>query len=217
MKLTDEEKFQKNAEILRQQWKNELNDTLIEVEHLIREDFYSGIWGLLFNRIVGFVYSFLLSKDIKEKIIRQMEVLLDASREYDGNIEEIVERFFELYLLEDASWDRAKKNHSKTPELKERYKRSFITLVKETNTILHAEGNNYDELYVNAYKTEEEACRSTFCIIDNAIEDLEFAIEHNMIKINRLVRDPIIRILRREIEIGREYYEKKITELFCID
>jgi len=210
----NEDQFQKNADIIRKQWINELESTMEEVEQLIRDDFYTGIWGFLLNKIVAIVYGFLLSNDIKEKILRQSEILIAASKEFNGKPDEIVQKFFEPYLKEDPSFERAKKKHLKLSELKERYKRSFILLVGETARLLRSEGDNYDEIFVNAYKTKEEASKATFSILDHAKEDLEFAIEHNMIKLNILVRDQIIRILRKEIEIGRKYYEIKINEAF---
>ncbi|MFX1293839.1 MAG: hypothetical protein ACFFD2_03120 [Promethearchaeota archaeon] len=214
MKILDEEKFQKNSAILKEQWDEGLKNTMDEINKLIKEDFYTGIWGFLFNKIIAIIYSFFFSKDIKEKILRQSIVLLEASKEYDGNSDEIVEKFFEQYLLEDPSFERSKKNHPKSPELKEIYKRSFIILVKETNILLHSEGENYDELYKNAYKTKEKAREATLSIIDDAKENLDFAVENKMINVNRLVQKPIIKILRKEIEIGRQYYEEKINKIF---
>ncbi len=214
MTAIDAEKFEKNADILRAQWVQELDHRMAEVEQLVREDFYSGIWGLLFNRLVAVIYSFFLSKDIREKILAQGELLLEAAREYNNNDEEIIERYFDEFLKVDPSWERAKKRHKKAPELKERYKRSFIMLLNETHILLHSHGNDYDELFKNAYETREKACEATFLIINTAEQDLEFAIEHHMIKINRLLREPIYKILRKEIAIGKESYDEKIRTMF---
>ena len=64
MNPADNERLQKNAEILRTQWRTELEESMEEVENLIRKEFYTGVWGILFNRSVAHVYSFFLSKDM---------------------------------------------------------------------------------------------------------------------------------------------------------
>ena len=214
MKTITEEKFQHNSDLLKIHWKEELEYRLNEVEQLIKDDFYTGIWGFLFNRLVAVVYSFFLSKDIKDKILAQGDILLDASRDYTGDPDVVIEKYFEDFLLVDPSWERAKKKHSKSSELKERYKRSFILLVEETQTLLYSEGSSYEELFRNAYKNKDEAKRATFAILETAEEDLDFAVKHKMIKVNRLIRDPIIKILYKELEIGKGYYDEKISKAF---
>ncbi|MHA1130885.1 MAG: hypothetical protein ACTSQI_10965 [Candidatus Helarchaeota archaeon] len=214
MTVIDEDKFHKNANLLREQWEQELDYRMKEVKQLVRDDFYSGIWGILFNHFIAVIYSFFLSKDIREMILEQGEILLEASKEYDGNDEKIIAKYFEPYLKADPSWERTKKRHRKLPELKERYKRSFIMLLNETHLLLNSEGNDYNELFKNAYRTREKAWAATFSIIDTAEEDLEFAIRHKMIKINRLLQEPIYRILRKEIAIGKESYHSRIHSIF---
>ena len=214
MPRIDEVHFQKNSEILRKQWIYELEDSLEEIEELIKKEFYTGIWGVLFNRLIAGLYSFFFSKDIKSKILKQMEVLLQASREYNGNSEEMIEKYFDEYLINDVGFARIKKKHKKTPELVERIKRSLLIMVKGTNELLQCEGECYDDLLLDAYKTKTEAEKAIFALIDDADESLEFSVQNNMAKISSLIRKQTIKVLRKEVEIARDYYTKKLNDLY---
>jgi len=210
----DEAQFEKNATILRQQWLEELEGSIKEIEKIIEEEFYGGIWGVLFNRIVAHLYSLFLSNAIKKKIIKQFDVILKASKEYDSNSNEVLEKYFAEYLANDPGYARTKKNHSKLPEFRERVKKSFALMLRNTNDLLNGCGDCYDELLLNAYKTKEEAWRATFNLIDDAEENMNFTIQNKMLKITSLIRNQTINILCREIAISRTYYTTKLNEIF---
>jgi hypothetical protein len=210
----DETQFEKNAVILRRQWIEELEGSIKEIEGLIEEEFYEGIWGFLFNKLLGHLYSLFLSKDIKKKILKQFDLLLEAGREYNSNSEEVLQKYFAEYIANDPGYARCKKTHSKSAELRDRIKKSFGLMVKNSNDLLNSCGDCYDDLLFNAYKTKTEAWRATFDLIKEAEETMEFTIKHKMLKITSLIRNPTIKILRREIEISRTYYSKKLNELF---
>ncbi len=215
MNSLPEERFQKNAEIIKNQWREELEGSMAEIEGLIKEEFYTGIWGVLFNRIIASVYSLFLSNDIKHKILKQGDLLIEAAREFDGNSEsEILDKYYEPYLANDPAWARCKKRHSKASELKERIKKSFTIMLRNTHTLLQSHGECYNDLLFNAYKTKEDAWKATFNLINDTEDNLEFTVEHKMMKINRLIRDQTIKILRREIAIARKYYENKLNDIF---
>ena len=210
----DETQFEKNEVILRNQWIEELEGSIEEIEGLIEEEFYEGIWGFLFNKLFGHVYSLFLSKDIKKKILKQFDLLLEAGKEYNGNSEEVLQRYFAEYLANDPGYARCKRTHSKSAELRDRIKKSFSLMIRNSNDLLNSHGDCYDDLLCNAYKNKAEAWRATFDLIDEAEETMEFTIKHKMLKITSLIRTQTIKILRREIEISRTYYSKKLNELF---
>lgn len=210
----DAECLIRNAEILKNQWLYELEETMREVDALIRKEFYTGIWGILFNRIVAEVYNIFLSPDIKDKILRQFDLLILAAKEYNGNADTIVEKYYEEYLTNDPGWGRCKKRHSKSPELRERIKKSFALMLKNTHDLLNSTGECYDDLLFNAYKTKDIAWEATFNLLNDTKESFDFTVKHKLVKINRLIRDQTIRILRREIEVAHEYYEKKLNDIF---
>ena len=215
----DPECFEKNAEIMREQWRLELEESMEEVEDLIKKEFFTGVWGLLFNRLVASVYSFFLSKDLKHKILNQGELVIEAVREFngkefDGNSEEVIEKYFEDYISNDPAWERCKKRHSKSAELRARIKKGFGTMLKNAYDLLYSNGECYDDLLLNAYPTKELAWKPTFALIDETEDNINFTVKNKMVKINILLRDQTIKILRREIAIAREYYEQKLNELY---
>lgn len=210
----DETQFKKNAEILKREWTEKLEGAMEDLEAAIKEDFYAGVWGLLFNRIVARLYSLFLSKDIKKKLLKQFDLLLKAGKEYNGNSNEVLEKYFAEYLANDPAYERCKKTHAKTPELRDRIKKSFAVMVKNTSDLLNSCGNCYEELMCNAYKTKDAAWKATFCLIDDAEESMEFTIHHKMLKISSIIRPPTIKLLRQEIEISRDYYTKKLNEIY---
>jgi hypothetical protein len=210
----DEKQFEKNAEILKQEWTEKLEGAMEDLEAAIKEDFYAGVWGLLFNRIMARLYSLFLSKDIKKKLLKQFDLLLKAGKEYNGNSNEVLEKYFAEYLANDPAYERCKKTHSKTPELRDRIKKSFAVMIKNTSDLLNSCGNSYEELMCNAYKTKDTAWKATFCLIDDAEESMEFTIRHKLLKISSLIRHPTIKLLRQEIIISRDYYTKKLNEIY---
>ena len=210
----DKNQFEKNAEILRQEWTEKLEGAMDDLEAAIKEDFYAGVWGLLFNRIVARLYSLFLSKDIKKKLLKQFDLILKAGKEYNGNSNDVLEKYFAEYLANDPGYDRCKKMHSKTPELRDRIRRSFAVMVKNTSDLLNSCGDCYEELMCNTYKTKEAAWKATFTLIDDAEESMEFTIHHKLLKISSLIRHQTIKLLREEIEISREYYTQKLNEIY---
>lgn len=210
----DEKQFKKNEEILRQEWTEKLEGAMGDLEAAIKEDFYAGVWGLLFNRIVARLYNLFLSKDIKKKILKQFDLLIKAGKEYNGNSNEVLEKYFPEYLANDPGYERCKKMHSKTQELRDRIKKSFALMVKNSNDLLKSHGESYEELMRNAYKTKDTAWKATFCLIDDAEQSLTFTVQHKLLKISSLIRQPTIKLLKEEIEISREYYIKKLNEIY---
>lgn len=215
MTQIDDTQFQKNAEILRVHWTAEVEETLEEIGAVVREEFYSGVWGFLLNRLVAGVYDLFFSKDIKSRIFKQFDVVLYASKDLDeGNVERVIEKYFEEYLFNDPGFARIKKRHKKVSELRDRLRKSFLLIVKGTSDLLQADGGCYDDLFVDAYKTRGDAERAVLAVINDAAENLDFVIEHGMMKISALIRKQTIKILRKEIAVGRDHYVRKLDALF---
>ncbi|NVM27326.1 MAG: hypothetical protein HWN65_00680 [Candidatus Helarchaeota archaeon] len=214
MKIVDEEKYQKNAEILITQWIKEFEATLREIKKLIREDFYSGVWGLLFNRIIVLIYKLFFSSEIRKKVLSQFELILEVGKEYDENPEEILDKYFDEYLKNDPAYARIEKNHPKTPEIVERIKHQFLLLVKRANNLLNSEGETYYDLIFDAYKTKDAAEKAYTELMRNTEDHVEFAIKNKLLKISSLVRKPIIKIVRKELEIGKKYAKNKLNDVF---
>ena len=211
MKMDD---FIKNEDIIMEHWVSDFDDTQIEIKAMIKEEFYSGIWGFLLNRLIAWSFDFFLTPDIRKKAIKQFEIYINAAKEYTGNNEEILEKYFDTYLINDIGYIRCKRNHPKFPELEERMKKSLLLRVTGTKKLLESEGETHDELLKNAHPNKNEALKSILMQLENAEENLNFAIEEKMLKISSMIRDSTIKILRKEIAFGRNYFKEKIDELY---
>ncbi|MHA1895327.1 MAG: hypothetical protein ACTSX4_12580, partial [Candidatus Helarchaeota archaeon] len=113
-----EDKIKYNSEIIRKQWIEDFDDTQKEIKRMIKEEFYSGIWGFLFNRIISWAFHFFLASDIREMALTQFDIYLKAAEEYDGDDEKVLEKYFEKYMKNDVGYTRCKRNHPKFPELR---------------------------------------------------------------------------------------------------
>ncbi|MHA1783788.1 MAG: hypothetical protein ACTSVE_01190, partial [Candidatus Helarchaeota archaeon] len=134
--------------------------------------------------------------------------------EYDGDDEKVLEKYFEKYMKNDVGYTRCKRNHPKFPELREKMKKSLILRVKGTKQLLLSEGETYDELFKNAYSNKEEALESILNQLKNAEDNLEFAFSNKMLDISSLIIGPTMKILRKEIEFGKNYFKEKVKELY---
>ncbi|NVM31997.1 MAG: hypothetical protein HWN65_24365 [Candidatus Helarchaeota archaeon] len=125
-----------------------------------------------------------------------------------------MEKYFDEYLKNDPAYARIKKNHPKTPEITERIKGQFLLLVKRANNLLNSEGETYYDLIFDAYKTKEAAEKAYKELMRDTEENVEFTIENKLLKISSLVRKPIIKIVRKELEIGKKYAKNKLYDVF---
>lgn len=210
----DENKIKINAKIIKSQWIQDFDDTQIEIKRMIKEEFYRGLVGILLNRLIAWTYDFFLAPDIREKAINQFDIFLEAATEYNNNDEEILDKFFYKYMINDVGYTRCKRNHPKFPDLREMMKKSLIIRVKGTQDLLHSIGSTYDELFENAYSNKEEALKSSLIQIANAENNLEFAFKNKLLNISPLIKDSTMKILRKEIEFGKQYFKEKVDELY---
>ena len=209
-----ENKVKITSEIIRNQWIQDFDDTQIEIKRMIKEEFYQGLVGILLNRLIAWTFDFFLAPDIREKAINQFDIYLEAAAEYNDNDEEILEKYFYRYMINDVGYTRCKRNHPKFPLLREMMKTSLIVRVKGTQELIHSAGFTHDELFKNAHPNKEEALESLMIQLKNAEYNLEFAYENKLLNISPLIKDSTMKILRKEIEFGKQYFKEKVDELY---
>ena len=204
-----------NQQILREQWIDELDETLANIKKQT-EHFWGGIAGLLFNGLVTWVYGFFLSPDIRDKTLNQIEVLLKAAEKYNGDDEALVNNYFDEFKVNEVGYIRCKKNHKKFPEFIERMKKVFVNRVKSTNNLVYCNGGceTHGDLIVKTYKTIENAQADLKLQLDDAESQLDFAIKHDLLAVNRLILPQTIRILKGEIEFRRNLFKKSLNQYF---
>lgn len=214
MSILEREKINYNSEIIKKQWIKDFDDTQIEIKRMIQEEFYQGLTGILLNRIIAWGFNFFLAPEIREKAIIQFDIFLQASTELELKDEEILEKYFYKYMINDIGYIRCKRNHPKFSELRNMMKKSLLLRLKGTRRLLFSTGSNYDELFKNAYSNKEKALESTLEQLYNTKENLEFAHENKLMNISPLIKDSTMKILRKEIEFGKRYFKEKVKELY---
>ncbi|MHA1145212.1 MAG: hypothetical protein ACTSRW_10780 [Candidatus Helarchaeota archaeon] len=210
--VADHDLIKKNTKILRDYWIVELDNELKQIQKQVKH-FYKGIVGFFVNPIAGLVYDFFLTPDIREKTINTIDVYLEAaSRKITPA--QIIEGYFDKFKENDLSYIRCKHYHEKFPELLERIKRSLVTRVISTRQLLCSNGECYEDLIRNTYENEDVARVELKKQLDYLEENLEFAIKHDLLKLNSLIKRQSIQILRSELEFKRKEFEKDIQKTF---
>ncbi|MHC1591007.1 MAG: hypothetical protein ACXQS8_02905 [Candidatus Helarchaeales archaeon] len=210
--VADPELIDKNSKILRDYWIVELDNELKQIKKQVK-NFYRGIVGFFVNPIAGLVYDFFLTPDIREKTIRTIDIYLEAAAR-NISPSQIIELYFDRFKVNDLSYLRCKHNHHKFPELLERIKKSLVTRVISTRELLQAQGECYEDLIRNTYQNEAVAREELKKQLDYLEENLEFAIKHDLLNLNSLIRKQSIAILRSELEFKRKEFEKDIQKTF---
>ena len=210
----NEDKIRFNSEIVKNQWIQDFDDTQIEIKRMIREEFYQGLVAILINRLIAWAFDFFLAPDIRDKAIKQFDIYLEAAAEFNDNDDEILEKYFYRYMINDVGYIRCKRNHPKFPDLKKLMKKSLLIRVIGTKELLLSSGNTHDELFKNAHPNKDEALESILMQLKNAEENLEFAYQNKLLNISSLIKDSTMKILRKEIAFGKQYFKEKVDELY---
>ena len=206
-----------NQQILREQWIDELDETLANIKKQT-DNFWGGIAGFFLNGLVSWVYSFFLSPDIRDKTLNQIDVLLKAAEKYNGDDQALIDEFFEEFKVNEVGYIRCKKRHAKFPEFIDRMKKVFVNRVKSTADLINCNSNggckNHADLIVETYKTLENAQKDLKLQLDDAESQLDFAIKNNLLAVNRMILPQTIRILKGEIEFRRNLFKKSLKKYF---
>ncbi len=200
--------LEEHANIIKEEMLHELDLGLEYIQFLISK-MYGGIAGWFLNPIARLIYHLMARKDIREKCIAQIDIVLDCALKYDGkNLEELIEENFEQYIFNDQSFHHCKKQHKVYPVIEGIMKDIFKSRIEPAHKMLYSKGDSYDELTKSAFTQKEDA-------LNNLQRELEFSYdvmgvikEHKKVmKIPSFVRDKIITIM----EQGQKYAEERLT------
>lgn len=210
--LIEDERIQRNHDVLREYWIEELDRTLKEIKRQVKS-FYSGFVGFFVNPIAGIVYDFFLAPEIREKTINTIDIYLEAARQDIGPTK-IIEQYFENFKVNDISYIRCKHNHEKFSEILQRIKKSLVIRVVNARPLLFAQGDCYADLVRDAFKKEEVARSELIKQLEHLEDNLNFAIDNNLLKINSLISNQTLHILKHELEFKRAEFEKELHNIF---
>ena len=201
--------LEENAHIVKEELIREMDRGLDYIQKLIN-NMYGGVAGWFLNPIARLIYHIMARKDIREKCIAQIDIVLDCAMKYDGhNLDQLVEENFEDYIYNDQSFHHCKKNHKVYPIIEGLMKDLFKSRIEPAHRLLTSKGSCYEELTQNAFSKKQDA-------LDNLQRELEFSYKvlgvikknKNVMKIPSFVRNKIIHIM----ELGQKYAKERLTE-----
>ncbi|MFX1451471.1 MAG: hypothetical protein ACFFCM_11550 [Promethearchaeota archaeon] len=146
----DEEKCQKNIEIIK---KYMLEEIKLALKH-------SGEY--ITNNMPTYeaAYQLLVGPDEEERSIRQINLILECAAKLKSdhsNLEELIEENFKQYLRNDNLGYNMRKKHRRSAEAAELIKEMFKNHVISFSELLRGEGETYDDLSRSVSPTYEEA------------------------------------------------------------
>ncbi|MHA1309824.1 MAG: hypothetical protein ACTSWR_08850 [Candidatus Helarchaeota archaeon] len=211
-----------------------MNIGLGHVDKLIGKMFGNGLSGIIFNPIARLIYKIMLSDDIRKKTKNQIDIILECANLYnellkenenkdpelslqqkkDKILNEIIEKYFEDYRLNDQSFHHCKKNHVIYPKIETMMKEVFRSRIEPANQLLTSSGETYDELTRNAF-SKEEALANVNREFKATAEMLKLLKENmDVIEVPAFVRRKIVKIMIDAFEMTKKQLYARIDEIF---
>jgi len=200
--------LQENAAIIKEELIKEMDRGLDYIQVCLGR-MYGGITGWFFNPIARLIYNIMARKDIREKAINQIDIVLDCAVKYrEDNLEELIEENFESYITNDQSFHRCKKQHKAYPVIQGIMKDVFKHRIQPAHRLLASEGTSYEQLTKSAFAEKEDALKNLQQELEFSYKVLEVITQNkSVIKLPSFVREPIIKIMK----LGQTYAKERLT------
>ena len=214
---------ERNYNILKQKMIEQMELSLKFGRDLVESELDAGIFNVLVKPIVRSFYNYWSDKDAKIGTMEQIRITLDTARELIKNgeitkekFEQIVNRNFPIYLMNDQTDRQCKKTHKNYEKLKEITKKCFITQVEESILFLSVKDNvkDYNELSRAAYKTKENAYRALKRQLDFNEAGIEIVENDDSILKVPAGKNIILKVLRKGFELTKKKLLEELDEIF---
>jgi hypothetical protein len=215
--LTDAQR--KNIYLIKREFIRELDHGLGKIKKLISRE-YS---GLLTNIPSNIFYYMYFRGGVRNNVINQIKICLKMATEYDStNIDQLVEKYKAEYLKNDLISLHCKQNHPVFAEMQEITVNNMYSRVPILHSLIHTQGNTYDELVKHAFTTKEgvrHVLEIQLIFIDQWIELLsknKDAIKPpNIISVEiPISSETIFKIIVETYEFGLARLEAKLDKFF---
>lgn len=146
----DEEKYQKNAEIIKNYMLKEIKLAMSNTGKFIMDNMPT----------FDAAYRLLVGPDEEDRSKRQMNLILECAKNLspdNSNLEEIIEDKFKEYLKNDNLGYNMRKRHKRSEEVFELIKEIFRNHVISFSRLLRGEGDTYGDLSRTVSPTYEIA------------------------------------------------------------
>ncbi|MHA1412119.1 MAG: hypothetical protein ACTSO4_05830 [Promethearchaeota archaeon] len=214
---------ERNYNILKQKMIEQMELSLKFGRDLVESELDAGIFNVLVKPIVRSFYNYWSDKDAKIGTMEQIRITLDTARELIKNgeitkekFEQVVNRNFPIYLMNDQTDRQCKKTHKNYEKLKEITKKCFITQVEESILFLSVKDDvkDYNELSRAAYKTKENAYRALKRQLDFNEAGIEIVENDDSILKVPAGKNIILKVLRKGFELTKKKLLEELDEIF---
>ncbi len=174
--------------------------------------------------IVKSFYKYWSDKDARVGTLEQIRVTLNSARELITNgeiskdqFDNIINRNFPTYLINDQTDRQCKKDHHNYKALKEVTKQSFITQVEESVLFLKVNEDikNYPELSRAAFKTREKAYQALKRQLDYNEEGISMVEnDDTILKVPKFAKKIILTVLRKAFELTKKQLIEELDNTF---
>lgn len=202
----DSDMLEKNIDLIRKEFLAELDTGLEFIERKLSK-LYKGALGFLVNRMLDLLYKYLGMHEAKKKGLKRMDFFLNSLRNFDGDINALVDCNLDGFLDCNEAWLRRNPNHPKIPEFKKNIKDEFKSQVEIYAKMLGASGETYGELVIKAYPERDaldKLLEKQFKIIDRQMQLAEQ--EAELIRIPRVIRKEVLSLTK----LGYDYTQKRV-------
>ena len=195
-----------------------INDNMGEVilESLLKSVKISRVADTMSGPMLKQVYNIFLN-DLESQTIKQLDVFIDAAREYDGNnLEVIFEEHKKRYLKFDITAQNLKKKHKNYDDIITFQLQTYRHRIVETaNMMKVGESTSYEEIIKKTYPDEKIAKKQLFKQIGYTQKAINLIIQDmSVLKIPEMLKRPVIDVLKMGYKHTLEYLKETTKDLY---
>jgi len=217
--------MEKNLKLMKDAWSKEISDGLqyiednmgeVIIESLIKSVKLSKVADTMSGPMLRQVYNIFLN-DLESQTIKQLDVFIDAAKEYNGNnLDEIFELYKKRYLKFDITAQNLKKKHKNYDEIVAFQLQTYRHRIVETaNMMKVGESTSYEEIIKKTYLDEKTAKKQLFKQIGYTQKAINLIIQDmSVLKIPEMIKRPVIDVLKMGYKHTLEYLKGTTQDLY---
>ena len=215
--LSDKQK--KNVYLIKREFIREMDKGLGKIKKSISRT-YSGLLTNIPSNIFYYVY---FRGKVRENVLNQIKICLRMAIDYDStNLDELIEKYKVEYLHNDLISIHCKKDHPLFSELQEITINNLYSRIPILHTLIDSEGETYNELVSNAFKSESDVHRVLeiqMIFIDQWIDILadnkDILLAPKIINVPLPIsKEAVFKVILETYEYGLQRLEEKMEHFF---
>ena len=213
--------IEKKRELILDRFMKEFDDGLQYIKDQVRHSLYEGVTGWLVNPIASWLYKLFVAPSIRDHALKNFNTLLECAQNFNGKevcmerAMEIIEENFEELTKNDPSYQRFDKKHKKADEMIALIKEGFAQQLILAKKLLESEGDTYEEIIRNAFKSREIFEEFTNQQLNNTYKGLNLLLtEKKLLKVPGIIKEQTKCLLKRGYDFTAQRAVAQIDEMF---